>query len=71
MTLKKVMTILSVMVNKIVICLKYRNVIELEREWNYADYTPMYYYQYSPRLRAYKYKRMYKSKKFIMYERIV
>lgn len=68
--LKKVMTIRLAMDNKVIFALKYRNVITLQWDWPYGDYTPLYYYYYSPLLRSYKYTFVYKAKNFVMYERI-
>ncbi len=58
------------MANEITFALKYRNVIYLEREWHYGDYTPLYYYHYLPLRMSYKYKYVYKTNKFAMYERV-
>lgn len=57
------------MPNQLIFCLKYRNVIILEREWHYGDFIPDIYYYYES-LNAYKYGFSYKANKFIMYDRI-
>lgn len=59
------------MAHNIIYCLKYRNVIQLEREWHCGDYTPLYYYHYLPHRKSFKYKFSYKAKKFVMYERVL
>lgn len=56
--------------NNITFILKDRNVYIIEREWHMGALAPDIFYHYGLRLRPRKYKLIYQTKKFAMYERI-